>query len=157
MTDTTITGADFGELAKSSVRSDCKDEVFITLATDLVEWRRHLLELKRDVEIQFTYRRSAARENQTKLRAQYPDERDFMGEWLKYRMTQDKWKVTANRFLASIEHVLQKVNDMISRFGTTMEGDEVVAIMREREEFEVPTEVEPEAIERALRELRDTA
>ncbi len=97
---------DFKGLVAKDVRTD-SDDLVQDLSSDFRLWLDELNVLLRDVEIQLTAQRGRISEKKVELGPQWNN-----NDWYKFKATEDKWKVTALRFKASVEERIRFVKTL---------------------------------------------
>jgi len=101
-----ISNDQFKSLVAKDVRKESDNYVEI-LSTDFRLWLDELNVLLRDVEIQLSAQKSRISEKKYQLG---PDRNN--NEWYSFKATEDKWKVTALRFKASVEERIRFVKTL---------------------------------------------
>lgn len=98
-----ITSEQFKALVAKDVRKESDDFVEI-LSTDYRLWLDELNVLLRDVEIQLAAQKGRISEKKVQLGPEWNN-----NEWYSFKANEDKWRVTALRFKASVEERIRFV------------------------------------------------
>lgn len=88
----------FEDLVAKDVRAECTDDELSILESDIRSWLNILNSLKRDVEIQLGAQKARMTQRQAECQAS-----GNKVEWLTYKATEQKWRISAVRFMASVE------------------------------------------------------
>lgn len=104
---------DFRDLVAKDVRDECSTEELSTLAGNLREWLNILNTLKRDVEVQLVAQKARV----TKRQAEMLEANASRAEWLNYKAEEDKWRVSAIRFMVSVEERMLAVKSLRANQG----------------------------------------
>lgn len=108
--DMAIPSEEFSELVRRSVRKGASADEQEFLQENLELWRNELLKLKRDVEIQFTNKKSRSLQIRQGLSDEHGEgSEEFTKAFNDHLSEVGEWKVRTNRFLSSIEETLQDV------------------------------------------------
>lgn len=89
---------EFMELVASDVRGDSSEDSLRLLKSNTRDWLSVLNKLKRDVEVQLVAQKARMTAKQVEC-----IEGGTKLEWLKYKATEEKWRVGAIRFMVSVE------------------------------------------------------
>jgi hypothetical protein len=101
-----ITNEQFKSLVAKDVRKE-SDEFVEILSTDFRLWLDELNVLLRDVEIQLAAQKGRISEKKVQLGPEWNN-----NDWYRFKATEDKWKVTALRFKASVEERIRFVKTL---------------------------------------------
>jgi hypothetical protein len=103
---TSITTEQFKSLVAKDVRKE-SDELVEVLSSDYRLWLDELNVLLRDVEIQLTAQKGRISEKKVQLGPEWNN-----NDWYSFKASEDKWKVTALRFKASVEERIRFVKTL---------------------------------------------
>lgn len=103
----------FEDLVAKDVRGECTEAELDILKGDIRGWLAELNSLKRDVELQLGAQKA-------RITKTYADmlETATKQEWLNYKAGQEQWKVTAGRFMASVEARILYVKSLRAAAGS---------------------------------------
>lgn len=101
-----ITNEEFKNLVAKDVRRESDNYIDI-LSQDFRMWLDELNVLLRDVEIQLSAQKGRISEKRVQLGPEWNN-----NEWYRFKATEDKWKVTALRFKASVEERIRFVKTL---------------------------------------------
>jgi len=102
-----ISAENFKELVAKDVRKEATNEELDILTSDFRSWLDELNILLRDVEIQLSAQRSRISDKRVEIGPQLNN-----NEWYSFRATEDKWRITALRFKASVEEKIRFVKTL---------------------------------------------
>lgn len=101
-----ISKEEFKSLVIKDVRKE-SDDLLEVLSSDFRSWLDELNILLRDVEIQLAAQKSKLSDKKVQLGPEWNN-----NEWYTFKASEDKWKVTALRFKASVEERIRFVKTL---------------------------------------------
>lgn len=102
-----LNNINFKELVAIDVRKGSTNETLQFLMDDFRLWLDELNILLRDVEIQLSAQRSRISDKKVELGPQWNN-----NDWYSFKATEDKWRITALRFKASVEEKIRYVKTL---------------------------------------------
>jgi len=105
--NSTISADSFKELVAKDVRKESTEEEMSILTSDFRTWLDELNVLLRDVEIQLSAQKSRISDKRVEIGPQTNN-----NEWYSFKAVEDKWRITALRFKASVEEKIRSVKTL---------------------------------------------
>lgn len=105
--NSTISADSFKDLVAKDVRKESTEEELFVLMSDFRSWLDELNILLRDVEIQLSAQKSRISDKRVEVGPQTNN-----NEWYSFKAVEDKWRITALRFKASVEEKIRSVKTL---------------------------------------------